>query len=101
MACEPDASCAGRAARTLDDLEVEGEARHEDVVRTAKVEPLPILRMKVTTRLVVRGRGREPRPQSLTPRLNFVHAQAARAAMLCSCETKRLHLHRLHLLPAS
>ena len=46
------------------DAEVDGDARHEAVVRKAKVEPLPILRMMSTTRLVVRGRGREPQPQS-------------------------------------
>ena len=44
--------------------EVDGVTCHEDIVHGAKVKPLPILRMKVTTRLVVRGRDREPQPQS-------------------------------------
>ena len=53
-----------KAQAPLGDLEVENEARHEEVVRTAKVEPLPNARMKETTRLVVRGWGRQPQPQS-------------------------------------
>ena len=46
------------------DHEVDRDARHEEVVCSVKVKPLPISRMMLTTRLVVRGRGREPQPQS-------------------------------------
>ena len=37
----------------MGDHEVDGEARHEEVVRRVKVKPLSISRMKVATRLVV------------------------------------------------
>ena len=75
-----------KAQATRSSLKVARNQRHEQVVRTAKVKPLPNLRMKVTTRPVVRGRGREPRPQSLAPRLQVVHAQAARVGLLGCCE---------------
>ena len=48
----------------MHDHEVDGDARHGEVVRRVKVKPLPISRMMLTTRPVVRGRGREPQPQS-------------------------------------
>ena len=41
-----------------------GEEEHEQLDGVVKVEPPPMLRMKVTTRLVVRGWGRQPQPQS-------------------------------------
>ena len=75
-----------RGAHFWSNEKVDGHPRHDKVGHEAEVKPLPNLRMKVTTRPVVRGRGRQPQPQLLTPRLNVVHAWAARAAMLCCCE---------------
>ena len=51
-------------ASTCCDVEDVGEEEHEQLVSAVKVEPPPILRVKVTTRLVVRGWGRQPQPQS-------------------------------------
>ena len=88
------ASCVGKGARTLHDHEVDGDGRHEEVVRRVKVKPLPMSRMKVTTRLVVRGRGREPQPLMSAPRLAVTSWKTAAVAG-CAHHSNRMQQQRI------
>ena len=63
-ACVVACKLRSNGASTWAGEEVDRGTCHEDIVHGAKVKPLSILRMNVTTRLVVRGRDREPQPQS-------------------------------------
>ena len=89
-----------KGAGTCCDGEVDGDARHKEVVREAKVKPLPILRMIVSTRPVVRGRGHEPQPQSPSSRLHVVHTQPVRSALGSSCEHREQNLHPACIMTA-
>ena len=90
-----------KGAGTCCDGDVDGGARHEEVVREAKVKPLPILRMMVTTRPVVRGRGHEPQPQSPSSRLAVLHSSSAPDPPGRHSSHPALELHPKRLLKPS
>ena len=68
---------AREALAPTNSLLLEGNSRHEELLHVAEVKPLPIFRMMVTLRLVVRGSGREPQPQSPSSRLAVLHSSSA------------------------
>ena len=68
---------AREALAPTNSLLLEGNSRHEELLHVAEVKPLPIFRMMVTLRLVVRGSGREPQPQSPSSRLAVLHSRPA------------------------
>ena len=80
---------ASEAPTPTNGLELEGKSVNVELLRVAKVQPLPIFRMMVTLRLVVRGSGREPQPQSPSSRLTAVHTQIAHEALGTSCELRQ------------
>ena len=80
---------AREALAPTNSLLLEGNSRHEELLHVAEVKPLAIFRMMVTLRLVVRGSGREPQPQSPSSRLTAVHTQIAHEALGTSCEQRR------------